>query len=621
MDLVKIFNNDVSISKYEEWLQQFEQTEIPYIEKLITNFNYFSFFRVQKHLSELYDSIMKAVIDLDNVIFVPVGYVVKSGSVVAYFFRKVNQLRENQFLPYSELNANSLNKIETIVFLDDYIGTGHQSINVWRNIKTNFDQLEKFPKLIYATIVGYTEGVNKVEQATDFKVITSFAYGPDQLPFHPDSKIFNSENELSKAKEIISKYGQKLYPKYPLGYKDNSGLFSFFYSTPNNTLPIFWSIQNNWTPLLPRGDDFRDPQYLVGPEIDIPSNLTFKGFEETYTDDNLIDRFDIDPNITIKLTQELKNTQLLLIVIPIIKELGLNEHFVNELLNIINGLKSEVHEHETVSSAIFISHESELRKLEYYLVTDEIKIDNYKEIIELANQTNGFGDALAFDTNGKVLGAISYIQNGSDLSFIPKKLQSAVKFTKSTPGLLILFEGDNRINLIWEGQRLISFRKSSWHLSPSNLNKLISKLSTLHSIDIPVIEKLISVAIEMSHIGEGGLITIGDADSVLKLSTPKSNYKIKLGINNILRLGISQTINIISQDGASIISNDGNILQHMTTLRPPPNIEIELETGIGTKHQTAQIVSHITDAITIAISVDYNFTIFSKGKKIYRMNG
>ena len=59
----------------------------------------------------------------------------------------------------------------------------------------------------------------------------------------------------------------------------------------------------------------------------------------------------------------------------------------------------------------------------------------------------------------------------------------------------------------------------------------------------------------------------------------------------------------------------------MATLRPPNDVEIELETGKGTKHQTAQIISFITNSVAIAISVDSNFTIYSKGQKVYRMNG
>lgn len=59
---------------------------------------------------------------------------------------------------------------------------------------------------------------------------------------------------------ICQKYGEKLYPKHPLGYDDSQLLIAFEYNTPNNTLPIIWSSTNNessnietiWHPIFER---------------------------------------------------------------------------------------------------------------------------------------------------------------------------------------------------------------------------------------------------------------------------------------------------------------------------------------------------------------------------------
>ena len=621
MDITEIFDNSIGNAEYEKWISQFETEDIPFIEILVSNIKYFSLKKTEQHILNLYNLIMPEINSIDTVLFVPVGYVVKSGSFVAYSFKKLNQIQENKFIPYSDLNSDVLQGIEHLVFIDDFIGTGHQCCEVWRDLSTKLKQFNANPKLIYATLVSTQNGKIEVEEKTSFKVITSSIYENTEIPFHKDSKIFNDDFIKERTRELVTKYGKDLYPKYPLGYKDNSLLIGFYYSTPNNTLPIFWSSHNNWKPLLTKGDDFRDPQFLVGPEINIPQNIMFKGFEKTFVDDNLLDNFDVDSNILIKLTQELKNTQLLLVVIPIFQKLKLSESFVTELIKLINSLKSEVHEHKNVTSAIFISHKNEIKDLPFYLKIEDADIKDTKSIIDLANQSNGFEDCISIDTNGIVHGNFTYDVLNSNINYIPSELQRATSFSLKKEGLLILFEGENRVNFIWKGQRLISHRKSSWYMTPSNFDKLNSTLAQLHGVRKETIDRLLTVAIEMTHIGEGGLLTIGDADEVIKLSVKKPNPKVKIVAKNIMDFGIRQWINILSQDGASIFDNDGILIEYMATLRPPNDVEIELETGKGTKHQTAQIISFITNSIAIAISVDSNFTIYSKGKKVYRMNG
>lgn len=623
MNVKEQFNGHIDQSHFDKWCLQFDEDELSYILKLVSNFEYFGYNRLKAELIKLYDLISNEVDDINKVLFVPVGYAVKSGAVISYFFRKENQFPENQFIPYSEISKIETSKFEAIVFLDDYLGTGHQSINIWDNLKTIRGlNSNKEIKFIFATVVGFTKGIEKVNAETDFLVKTSFTVKIEDLPFHPDSSIFISDSERKKAKTIASKYGNLLYPKHPLGYYENSGLVGFFYSTPNNTLPIFWSTKKNWIPLISRGDDYRDPKYLVGPNIGVPENKTFKGFERTYKDDFLIDDFDLDANITAKLLQELKETKVLLLLIPIVKKLKLSEQFINSWLKIINELKTAVHEKEDQSSAIFIGSKDKLDNLEFYLLSSESTIEDYLDIKTFAEQTNGYGDSLAIDNKGNLKGAFSFNPNeNKSIPFIPQQLIPAVNFSKENEGLLTLFEGDNKVSIIWNGQRIITHRKSNWRISPSDFENLIEYLSQEHKIGNNILEKLLTVAVEMAYIGEGGLITIGDHDEILTNSAPLINKKISLGISNVLKLGISQLINIFSQDGASIISNKGQVIQHMTTLRPPSDIDLKLEVGKGTKHQTAHIMSHITNSIVIAISVDSNFTIYSKGQKILRMNG
>ena len=81
-------------------------------------------------------------------------------------------------------------------------------------------------------------------------------------PLHKNSIIFD-ETEKERAKQVLLKYNEPLIPNKPLGHGDVQGLVSFFYSTPNNTLPIFWSSNNGWYPLFPRGGSKSNPDNLI----------------------------------------------------------------------------------------------------------------------------------------------------------------------------------------------------------------------------------------------------------------------------------------------------------------------------------------------------------------------
>lgn len=36
-------------------------------------------------------------------------------------------------------------------------------------------------------------------------------------------------------------------------------MITFFYNTPSNTLPIFWSFEDNWVPIFQRYDSYNRP--------------------------------------------------------------------------------------------------------------------------------------------------------------------------------------------------------------------------------------------------------------------------------------------------------------------------------------------------------------------------
>ena len=81
-------------------------------------------------------------------------------------------------------------------------------------------------------------------------------FGDETKALDPNADIFENENEITFAKEILIQIGRELDPQYPLGYGDMGALVCFNNTIPNNTLPIFWCNGDvngkPWKPLFPR---------------------------------------------------------------------------------------------------------------------------------------------------------------------------------------------------------------------------------------------------------------------------------------------------------------------------------------------------------------------------------
>lgn len=54
---------------------------------------------------------------------------------------------------------------------------------------------------------------------------------------------------------LAQRFGRRLQPNHPLGYRDGQLLLGFAYNTPDNSLPIIWSSGTRdvpWTPVFKR---------------------------------------------------------------------------------------------------------------------------------------------------------------------------------------------------------------------------------------------------------------------------------------------------------------------------------------------------------------------------------
>lgn len=616
--------DEVKTEEIDNWLQQFEISEQGYINKLLNNFIYYNSNMVREVVKTLHNKIINRFMkDVGDIWYVPVGYVTKSGSVIAYYYRSVNELEEEKFISSNDIDRILDKSNIGVVFIDDYIGTGHQAKQVWDFVIHPIINKFSESKFFYCTLAGMEEGIKYVRDNTKFEVLVDKVICAEELPFTDKSKIFENSVERKKAEEIVRKYGEILYPGNALGYKNSQALVGFFYSTPNNTLPIFWSTNEKWHPLLPRNESFRDPKNLIGKIAGLSNSVANIERDKLASDLSELEKFDATEEFVTKGISEFQKLPNILALIQPMKKLGVSDEIFSCLVNLIGKLKRNLHEKEAVKANILlVKQEQNLNVIgDFYIKVDDVKITDTDKIISLVGMIYDYNNTLVIDNNGKVWGLLSLYDKGSVNLYLPNQFKRVLFASRKTEGLAILCNGDGRVSIISEGQRILLHRGASWFLSSWNHDATVQALSRKYKIRVTVLEKIFSTIFEMAYIGKGGLVTIGDSEEVKKYSEqPAIDFVQNLKLN-VEKLSVSALVGMIEQDGATIISDKGVLEQSMSFLRPPSDAPGKVEINRGSRHSTALRVSAITQAIVIAVSVDGRITLYKGGEIVFKIMG
>jgi broad specificity phosphatase PhoE len=256
------FEGKLSFDNVLSWIFQFKDEDQSLAVKLFLRLKYFTAKEVQDLCRVLYsqlpDSIHK---NLYKTLFVSLGGSSDSGEMLLYHYREQNNIPQSncknidafreiiesrQMLPYNYL-----------IFVDDFIGTGGQATTILTEELKEIISFHKFDYVGFQAIVGFMDGKKLIEENTNIEVIVSHELTEKDRIFNEASEILTKDFFVrQRLREIIQKYGERLYRIGPLGYGGNQALIAFFHNTPNNTLPVIWasSATEGWRALLPRGE-------------------------------------------------------------------------------------------------------------------------------------------------------------------------------------------------------------------------------------------------------------------------------------------------------------------------------------------------------------------------------
>lgn len=200
---------------------------------------------------------------LDNLCLTYVDSELKSGATTTRELRNI--LRPGKSGATSEISTWMRTHVDDdpmVVLVDDFAGTGTTLATGIERFRRQVDPKiwQRYAgegRISVFIMFAFPEAVEHVrQQCAGVHAVAATVLGDDLRACSADAALFESEDDLRFARDVLHQLGRELYPATPLGFGNMGVLIAFHNACPNNTLPIFWSSavvgERNWKPIFPR---------------------------------------------------------------------------------------------------------------------------------------------------------------------------------------------------------------------------------------------------------------------------------------------------------------------------------------------------------------------------------
>lgn len=173
----------------------------------------------------------------------------ESGDNMLHQFRLANKLNHRKFdslfIGRSDLLRSGLGANDSVVFLDDFVGTGNQAVTAWQKM---FQELTTEIGNVYLVTIGaFRGGSERITNETRIQLLAHRSLGNRDSIFHDDCTHF-SNNEKTR----ILHYCKIASPASPRGFGDCALVVVLYHQCPNNSLAVLHTSSQAWEPLFPR---------------------------------------------------------------------------------------------------------------------------------------------------------------------------------------------------------------------------------------------------------------------------------------------------------------------------------------------------------------------------------
>ena len=251
-DRFRFYRHPPSRDELIAWLKQFKAEHLPLASKLLDNVIIVSDRDIQQGYHDGLAALPGWHIDeakrAGRWAFVGLGGQAESGPAMLHMFREANNLTSDKFqtlfVTPADLPELKLTAHDTVVFVDDFAGTGEQFSKRW----DLYRELIAGEAKIHMFLAAATSAAMGVLGALDDIAVQARMVLPASANIFSAANTAFSEDE----KAFVLSYCKLADKRNPQGWGKCGLLMVISRKTPNNSIPILHAKSRRWHPVFPR---------------------------------------------------------------------------------------------------------------------------------------------------------------------------------------------------------------------------------------------------------------------------------------------------------------------------------------------------------------------------------
>ena len=247
------YRHNVTESHIEGWLEQFDVADCDQAARILDCVDFFANAKIEASYREALQKLPGWHLDPSSRSgrwhFIAYARSAgESGDSMLYRFRQANALRGHSYdelFPYMrDLLTADLGPEDTVVFIDDFSGTGDQACRTWEILQ---ELLPKQPCCYLVLVAATTAALDKIASETRLEVVVDVILTEADNIFSASCQHFPPADQ-----EIVLRYCELADSNIPRGYGDSGLVVVFAHNCPNNTIPVLHKNHPGWIGLFRR---------------------------------------------------------------------------------------------------------------------------------------------------------------------------------------------------------------------------------------------------------------------------------------------------------------------------------------------------------------------------------
>lgn len=246
------YRKPVTESAIEEWLDQFDEQHRDLAARLLDSVEYFSHPQIDDAfrtvLARLPGWHLNKAKRVGEWRFVPLGAAGESGASMLHRFKIANRLDfpklRELFIFKSQLLKEGLGPGDSVVFVDDFAGTGRQAVDAWNQMA---ELLPDGPHTYLVLVAASSDAMEVIGKETGLKTEPFLTLAREDDVFGEDCLYFSG-----RERDILLEYCRVADKKQPRGYGACGLVLVLAHRCPSNSIPVLHATGKKFRGLFPR---------------------------------------------------------------------------------------------------------------------------------------------------------------------------------------------------------------------------------------------------------------------------------------------------------------------------------------------------------------------------------